>query len=147
VVSVGPSQGFVVADIPGLIEGAAEGAGLGIQFLKHVSRTRLLLHLVDVAPLDGADPVEQVRIIERELQRHDPALLERPRWLLLNKIDLWAPEERDANARAIVERLDWQAPWFAISAAERLGTREVCLAAQRFFDERKADAGEDPDAG
>jgi GTP-binding protein len=138
VVSVGPSQGFVVADIPGLIEGAAEGAGLGIQFLKHVSRTSLLLHLVDVAPLDGADPVEQVRIIEGELRRHDPELLQRPRWLLLNKIDLWAPEERDANARDIIARLDWRAPWFAISAAERIGTREVCLAAQRFFDEQKA---------
>jgi GTP-binding protein len=142
VVSVGPSQGFVVADITGLIEGAAEGAGLGIQFLKHVSRTSLLLHLVDVAPLDAADPVEQVRIIEGELRRHDPELLQRPRWLLLNKIDLWAPEEREANARNIITQLDWQAPWFAISAAERLATREVCLAAQRFFDERKADAGE-----
>jgi GTP-binding protein len=137
VVGVGPSQGFVVADIPGLIEGAAEGAGLGVQFLKHVSRTSLLLHLVDVAPPDGADPVEQVRIIEGELQRHDPELLQRPRWLLLNKIDLWAPEDRDANARDIIARLEWQAPWFAISAAERLGTREVCLAVQRFFDEER----------
>jgi GTP-binding protein len=145
VVSVGPSQGFVVADIPGLIEGAAEGAGLGIQFLKHVSRTSLLLHLVDVAPLDGADPVEQVRIIEGELQRHDPELLQRPRWLLLNKIDLWAPEEREANARNIITRLDWRAPWFAISAAERLATREVCLAAQRFFDERHAETEELPE--
>lgn len=142
VVSVGPSQGFVVADIPGLIEGAAEGAGLGIQFLKHVSRTSLLLHLVDVAPLDGADPVEQVRIIEGELQHHDPELLQRPRWLLLNKIDLWAPEERDANARDIIARLGWKEPWFKISAAERLGTREVCLAAQRFFDEQRELTGE-----
>ena len=140
VVSVGPSQSFVIADIPGLIEGAAEGAGLGVQFLKHVARTSLLLHMVDVAPQDGADPVAQVRIIEGELRRHDPELLQRPRWLLLNKIDLWAPGEREANARAIVERLAWQAPWFAISAAERLGTRDVCLAAQRFFDERKAAA-------
>jgi len=142
VVSVGPSQGFVVADIPGLIEGAAEGAGLGIQFLKHVSRTSLLLHLVDVAPLDGADPVEQVRIIEGELQRHDPELLQRPRWLLLNKIDLWAPEERDAKARDIIARLGWKEPWFAISAAERVGTREVCFAAQRFFDEQREPVGE-----
>ena len=142
VVSVGPSQSFVVADIPGLIEGAAEGAGLGIQFLKHVSRTRLLLHLVDVAPLDGADPVEQVRIIEGELRRHDPALLERPRWLLLNKVDLWAPEEREARALDIVQRLGWNARWFAISAAERVATREVCLATQQFFDERKAESGD-----
>jgi GTP-binding protein len=142
VVSVGPSQSFVVADIPGLIEGAAEGAGLGIQFLKHVSRTRLLLHLVDVAPPDGADPVEQVRIIEGELRRHDPALLERPRWLLLNKVDLWAPEEREARALDIVQRLGWNARWFAISAAERVATREVCLAAQQFFDELKTEARE-----
>ncbi|MGH8116411.1 MAG: Obg family GTPase CgtA [Rhodanobacteraceae bacterium] len=145
VVSVGPSQGFVIADIPGLIEGAAEGAGLGVQFLKHLSRTSLLLHLVDVAPLDGADPVEQVRIIEGELSRHDPGLLARPRWLLLNKIDLWAPEERGAKSREIVARLAWTAPWFAISAAERLGTRAVCLAAQRLFDERRAEAAERDD--
>jgi GTP-binding protein len=142
VVSVGPAQSFVVADIPGLIEVAAEGAGLGVQFLKHVSRTRLLLHLVDVAPPDGADPVEQVRIIEGELRRHDPALLERPRWLLLNKVDLWAPEEREARALDIIQRLGWNARWFAISAAERVATREVCLAAQQFFDELKAEARE-----
>ncbi|TAN05156.1 MAG: GTPase ObgE [Rhodanobacteraceae bacterium] len=142
VVSVGPSQSFVVADIPGLIEGAAEGAGLGIQFLKHVSRTRLLLHLVDVAPLDGADPVAQVRIIEAELRRHDPALLERPRWLLLNKVDLWAPGERAAKAQAIIRRLGWDARWFAISAAERVATRDVCLAVQQFFDERHEQAAE-----
>jgi GTP-binding protein len=145
VVSVGSGQGFVIADIPGLIEGAAEGAGLGIQFLKHVSRTSLLLHLVDVAPLDAADPVEQVRIIEGELQRHDPELLQRPRWLLLNKIDLWAPEERAAKARDIIQRLDWQSPWFAVSAAERLGTREVCLAAQRYFDEQRVQTRELPE--
>jgi GTP-binding protein len=145
VVSVGPSQGFVIADIPGLIEGAAEGAGLGIQFLKHVSRTRLLLHLVDVEPIDGADPVEQVRVIEGELRRHDPELLERPRWLLLNKIDLWAPDEREAKAREIVARLGWTATWFAVSAAERLGTREVCQAVQRFFEDQKA--GEEEEAG
>lgn len=140
VVSAGPSQSFVLADIPGLIEGAAEGAGLGIQFLKHVSRTSLLLHLVDVAPADGADPVEQVRIIERELQRHDPGLLERPRWLVLNKIDLWAPRERVAKARDVVDRLGWKGPWFAISAVERIGTRELALAAQQFFDERRGEA-------
>ncbi len=142
VVRIGPEQSFVIADVPGLIEGAAEGAGLGIQFLKHLSRTRLLLHLVEVEPADGADPVEQVRIIENELRRHDPGLLERPRWLVINKIDLWPPDARDARARAIVDRLAWKAPWFAISAAERIGTREVCLAAQRFFDERKSEAGE-----
>jgi GTPase len=146
VVRIGPEQSFVVADVPGLIEGAAGGTGLGIRFLKHLSRTRLLLHLVDVAPPDGADPVEQVRIVEGELRRHDPLLLERPRWLVLNKIDLLAPDERGARTRDIAARLDWTGPWFAISAAERLGTREVCRAAQTFLDQRKAGAGERDDA-
>jgi GTP-binding protein len=142
VVRVEADRSFVIADIPGLIEGAAEGAGLGVQFLKHLSRTSLLLHLIDIAPIDGSDPVAQVRAIENELRRFDPALLERPRWLVLNKIDLLAPEERTARAREIVTALDWQAPWFAISAAERIGTREVVLAAQRFFDEQRIRAAE-----
>jgi GTP-binding protein len=137
VVRVEADRSFVVADIPGLIEGAAEGAGLGVQFLKHLSRTSLLLHLVDIAPIDGGDPVAQVRAIEGELRRFDPQLLERPRWLVLNKIDLLAPEQRDVRVREIVAELDWQAPWFAISAAERIGTRDLCLQAQRFFDEQK----------
>ena len=109
VVRIGTDQSFVIADIPGLIEGAAEGAGLGIQFLKHVSRTRLLLHLVDIAPLDeGIDPVEQVRAIEEELEKFDPELLKRPRWLVFNKADLLPEEERaeageSARAQAEVE--------------------------------------------
>ncbi|HEY3519668.1 MAG TPA: Obg family GTPase CgtA, partial [Rhodanobacteraceae bacterium] len=142
VVRSGPDQSFVIADIPGLIEGAAEGAGLGVQFLKHLSRTSLLLHLVDIAPIDGSDPVTQVRAIEGELRRFDPELLARPRWLVLNKIDLLAPDQRDARAREIVAVLEWQAPWFAISAANREGTREIALAAQRFFDEQRARAVE-----
>ena len=147
VVRSGPEQSFVIADIPGLIEGAAEGAGLGVQFLKHLSRTSLLLHLVDIAPIDGSDPVMQVRSIEGELQRFDPQLLERPRWLVLNKIDLLEPGERDARAREIVTALEWPAPWFAASAAERVGTREVVLAAQRFFDEQKTRASEAAEPG
>lgn len=142
VVRSGADQSFVIADIPGLIEGAAEGAGLGVQFLKHLARTSLLLHLVDVAPMDGADPVEQVRAIEGELQRFDPQLLARPRWLVLNKMDLVAPEKHDALAKGVIERLQWSGPWFAVSAANREGTREVALAAQRFFDEQKAQAAE-----
>jgi GTP-binding protein len=142
VVRVGPAQSFVVADIPGLIEGAAHGAGLGSRFLKHVSRSRLLLHIVDVAPVDGTDPVARVKTIESELEQHDRDLLARPRWLVLNKIDLWAPAERDANAREIIRRLDWRAPWFAISAAERVGTPGLCRAVQRFFDECKAETRE-----
>ena len=145
VVRVEADRSFVVADVPGLIEGAAEGAGLGVQFLKHLSRTSLLLHLVDTAPIDGSDPVAQVRAIEAELRRFDPELLVRPRWLVLNKIDLLAPDQRDARAREIVTALDWQAPWFAVSAAERIGTRDVVLAAQRFFDEQKKLASETAD--
>jgi GTP-binding protein len=143
VVRIETDRSFVIADIPGLIEGAAEGAGLGIQFLRHVARTRLLLHVVDMAPQDGStDPVAEVRAIERELAGHDPALLERPRWLVLNKMDLLAPTDRDAAARAIVQRLKWKAPWYMVSAIAREGPGPMCLDIQRFFDEQKAAGGE-----
>jgi GTP-binding protein len=143
VVRIETDRSFVIADIPGLIEGAAEGAGLGIQFLRHVARTRLLLHVVDMAPQDGStDPVAEVRAIERELAGHDPALLERPRWLVLNKMDLLAPADREAAARAIVKRLEWKAPWYMVSAIAREGTWPMCLDIQRFFDEQKAAGGE-----
>ena len=105
VVRVDPTRSFVVADIPGVIEGAAEGAGLGIQFLKHLSRTRLLLHLVDIAPADGSDPVEAVRTIEHELARFSPELADRPRWLVCNKIDLLPEAEREARCREVVQAL------------------------------------------
>ena len=134
VVSLGNDQSFVIADIPGLIEGAAEGAGLGMQFLRHVARTSLLLHFVDMAPTDGSDPVAQVRAIEQELDKFDPELLARPRWLVLNKSDMLAEDERDAAARDIVARLDWTQPWFMVSALARDNTLAVCQAVQRFFD-------------
>ncbi len=137
VVRIETDKSFVIADIPGLIEGAAEGAGLGIQFLKHLSRTRLLLHLVDMAPQDGSDPVQQVRAIEAELAQFDPELLQRPRWLLLNKADILDESERDEHARRIFAALGWTAPGFVISAATRAGTWDVCLAAQRFFDAQR----------
>ncbi|MGY6554741.1 MAG: Obg family GTPase CgtA [Wenzhouxiangella sp.] len=121
VVSIEAGRSFVIADIPGLIEGAAEGAGLGIQFLKHLQRTRLLLHLVDIAPIDGADPVEQVRALAAELARFDPELAERERWLVLTKTDQLDPEAVDVRIREIIEALGWQAPWFAISAVARQG--------------------------
>jgi GTP-binding protein len=143
VVRSGVDSSFVVADIPGLIEGAAEGAGLGIQFLKHLARTSLLLHVVDVAPIDGSDPVEQVQAITRELEQFDPELLSRPRWLLLNKSDLLEPDTRDAVVAGILARLDWQAPWFLVSAGLREGTREVCNQAQQFFDAAREQARED----
>ncbi len=134
VVRSGSGSSFVVADIPGLIEGAADGAGLGIQFLKHIARTSLLLHMVDVAPVDGSDPAGQVEAITRELARYDPDLLSRPRWLVFNKSDMLDPATRDAVVADLVERLDWQAPWFLISATLREGTHELCNRVQRFFD-------------
>jgi GTP-binding protein len=125
VVSPEPHRSFVIADIPGVIEGAAEGAGLGIQFLKHLSRTRLLLHLVDVAPPDGHDPVDDVRTIVAELAKFSPQLAARERWLVLNKLDLVAEDEREGLCEAIVQALDWQGPLYRISAANREGTEAL----------------------
>jgi GTP-binding protein len=137
VVRVAAHRSFVVADIPGLIEGAAEGAGLGIQFLKHLSRTGLLLHLVDVAPLDDSDPVADVQAIVRELEKFSPELGERERWLVLNKIDLLADDEREARCRAIVERLGWRGPVFSIAAVSQQGTRELVFAIMDHIEQRQ----------
>ena len=121
VVRVAPEQSFVVADIPGLIEGAAEGAGLGHQFLRHLQRTRLLLHLVDFAPFDDADPVEQVRAIVAELEKYDPELAAKPRWIVLNKLDMVPAEERAQRVKSFVKRLRWKGPIFSVSALTREG--------------------------
>ncbi|HOX72184.1 MAG TPA: GTPase ObgE [Dokdonella sp.] len=143
VVRIETDKSFVIADIPGLIEGAAEGAGLGVQFLKHVARTRLLLHMVDIAPLDGeTDPVEQIRVIEGELKGFDPELLNRERWLVFNKVDLVPVEERESIAKAIVKKLKWKRPWYLVSAIARENTWPICLDIQRFFDEQRRDAAE-----
>lgn len=128
VVRVEVDKSFVIADIPGVIEGAAEGAGLGIQFLKHVMRTKLMLHIVDVKPLDGADPVDAVNKISQELAKFSPELAAKPRWLVLNKIDLLADEERDQVCQDIIERLDWHEPVFRISAISKIGTQELVYA-------------------
>lgn len=132
VVRVGPEKSFVVADVPGLIEGASEGAGLGHQFLRHLQRTRLLLHLVDAAPFDEAvDPVAQVRAIVAELKKFDPTLHEKPRWLVLNKVDMLPAEEREKRVKDIVRRLRYKGPVFQISAL----TREGCeLLVQKVFE-------------
>jgi GTP-binding protein len=146
VVSVEPGRSFVIADIPGLIEGAADGAGLGSLFLRHVQRTRLLLHLVDIAPMEGgieASPAEQVRAIENELRKYDPAMLEKPRWLVLNKADLMFEDEAKAAAEAIVAELGWTQPWYLISAIGREGTRSIMLAVQTFFDRLREEALEE----
>jgi GTP-binding protein len=138
VVSVEAYRSFVIADIPGLIEGAADGAGLGSLFLRHVQRTRVLLHLVDMAPFDEEiDPAGQVRAIENELRKYDPGMLEKPRWLVLNKGDLLDDEERAERAAAIVKALDWKEPWFTVSAIGRDGTWPIMLKIQQFFDDEK----------
>ncbi|WP_349571571.1 Obg family GTPase CgtA [Azotobacter salinestris] len=145
VVSVGRYKSFVVADIPGLIEGAAEGAGLGIRFLKHLARTRLLLHLVDMAPLDESDPADAAEIILHELEKFSPALTERERWLVLNKADQLLDEEREERLRAVIERLDWQGPVYVISALEREGTEALCQDIMRYLDERALRIAEEPE--
>jgi GTP-binding protein len=125
VVRVGPERSFVVADIPGLIEGASEGAGLGHQFLRHLQRTRLLLHIVDAAPFDDADPVAQVRAIAAELKKYDPKLHAKPRWLVFNKIDMVPAAEREQRVKDWVRRLRWKGPVFTISALAREGLQPL----------------------
>lgn len=122
VVRVGPEQSFVVADVPGLIEGASEGAGLGHQFLRHLQRTRLLLHIVDIAPFDeGVDPVAQAKAIVAELKKYDAELYNKPRWLVLNKLDMVPVEERAARVKDFVKRMRYKGPVFEISALTREG--------------------------
>ncbi len=145
VVSVGRYKSFVIADIPGLIEGASEGAGLGIRFLKHLARTRLLLHLVDMAPLDGSDPADAAEVILNELEKFSPALTQRDRWLVLNKADQLLEEEREERVRQVVERLDWKGPVFVISALESEGTDALSQAIMRYLDERAVRIAEEPE--
>jgi GTP-binding protein len=133
VVRVGPEQSFVIADIPGLIEGAAEGAGLGHQFLRHLSRTGLLLHLVDCRPADDSDPVRDVRAIVSELRKYDERLYRKPRWLVLNKIDLVPDDERAALVAEVRRRLRTRGRVFAVSAATGEGCRELAAEIARFL--------------
>ncbi len=143
VVRVEAHRSFVVADIPGLIEGAAEGAGLGIQFLKHLSRTRLLLHLVDIMPPDDGDPAEAVRAIEGELAKFSDELANRERWLVLNKIDLIPPELRDEFCDDITSRLGWEGPVFRVSAISGEGTRELVYRIMEHIETHFRDAAEE----
>jgi len=141
VVSIEAHRSFVIADIPGLIEGAADGAGLGAQFLRHLQRTRVLLHLVDISPMEGGvegiSPIEQVRAIERELGKHDPELLAKPRWLVLNKADLMFEDEAKVAAEQIVAELGWDQPWYLVSALGREGTWPIMREIMTFFDQLK----------
>jgi GTP-binding protein len=134
VVRVDVNASFVIADIPGLIEGAADGAGLGHRFLRHLARTRLLLHVVDIAPIDpDADPVRDAKAIVEELARYDPDLAAKPRWLVLNKLDLVPPDERDARVAAFVKAYRWKGPVHAVSAATGAGCRELVFDIQRWL--------------
>lgn len=140
VVRIASDQSFVVADIPGLIEGAAEGTGLGIQFLKHIMRTKLLLHVVDIAPLDDSDPLAAIRIIQKELKKFNPELLLKPRWLVFNKIDSLTLEKSQQRVKEMIKKLKWKDPYFCISGLSRQGTKELVNAiAQSIFVDRLED--------
>ena len=132
VVRIGHEKSFVIADIPGLIEGAAEGAGLGHQFLRHLQRTRLLLHMIDLSPFaENADPVADAKALIAELEKYDPE----PRWLVLNKLDLIAGNERDKKVHNLVTRLEWNGPVFEISAYTKTGCTELMEAIYRYFEQ------------
>ena len=136
VVRVGRLQSFVMADIPGLIEGASEGAGLGIQFLKHLQRTRLLLHLVDIAPIDpNVDPAREVQAIVNELAQFSAELAAKPRWLVINKIDLLADDDLAAARDRLLRELDWDGPVFEVSAATGAGTEALGHAVMQALEE------------
>ena len=143
VVSIGRYKSFVIADIPGVIEGAAEGAGLGIRFLKHLTRTRLLLHVVDLAPIDDSDPAQDAQVIVDEIERFSPSLIERDRWLVLNKVDQLLDDEREQRKQAVIDQLGWSGPVFMISALDGEGTKELAQAMMRYLEERDLRIGED----
>ncbi|MBQ1763277.1 MAG: GTPase ObgE [Aquincola sp.] len=146
VVRVAPEKSFVVADVPGLIEGAADGAGLGHRFLRHLQRTRLLLHLVDMAPFDEAvDPVAQAKGIVKELKRYDEELHDKPRWLVLNKLDMVPAEERAARVKDFVKRMKWKGPVFEISALTREGLEPLIHAVYEHVAAEKNPPMPDPD--
>ena len=142
VVRVSHEKSFVIADIPGLIEGAADGAGLGVQFLRHLQRTRLLLHIIDLAPFDGVDPVKEAKAIVKELKKYDESLHEKPRWLVLNKLDMVPLDERAERVKSFVKRLAWKGPVFQISGLTHEGCEDLVkeiyeyLATQRQQEQR-----------
>ena len=143
VVRVGSERSFVIADIPGLIEGAAEGAGLGHRFLRHLQRTGVLLHLVDIAPFDeNIDPVADAVAIVNELRKYDEALVEKPRWLVLNKVDMIPEEDRKKVVADFVKKFKWDGPVFEISALTGLGCDKLCYALQDYLDSVRRDRDE-----
>jgi GTP-binding protein len=129
-------RSFVIADVPGLIEGAADGAGLGIQFLRHLQRTRLLLHIIDAAPFDEAvDPVKEAKAIVKELEKYDPELAAKPRWLVINKLDMVPEAEREKRVKAIVKGLKWKDEVFGVSALTRDGCAPLMGRVGHFLEE------------
>jgi len=145
VVGMSGDKSFVIADIPGLIEGASEGAGLGIRFLKHLTRTRLLLHLVDMMPYDGSTPDQNAVVIEKELERFSPTLASGDRWLVLNKIDLLPEDEVDGLCDQVVEKLGWEGPVFRMSGLASQGTKVLCAAIMDYIDDHRQREVADPE--
>ena len=145
VVGMSGDKSFVVADIPGLIEGASEGAGLGIRFLKHLTRTRLLLHLVDMMPYDTSTPGENAQVIEQELAKFSPTLAGGDRWLILNKVDLLPEDEVDARCQEVVDHLNWDGPVFRISGLASQGTKALCAAIMDYIDGHREEEKGDPE--
>ena len=145
VVKIEDHRSFVVADIPGLIPGASDGAGLGTRFLKHLVRTHLLLHVVDMAPFDDTDPAEAVQAIANELEQFSPGLAQRDRWLVLNKLDMVPEEERDARCQDVVDRLQWTGPVYRVAAINKEGTFPLCGDIMRYIEERRQRAADDED--
>jgi len=145
VVTLQKYRSFVIADVPGLVEGASEGAGLGIRFLKHLTRTRFLLHMVDMLPVDGSDPLENALTIQNELSRFSATLAERPRWLVLNKMDLLPEESRQAVCQKLVDDLQWQGPVFFVSALTKEGTDKLCNDICDYLEDCRSREAEFPD--
>ena len=143
VVKIENHRSFVVADIPGLIPGASDGAGLGTRFLKHLVRTHLLLHIVDMAPFDDTDPAEAVQAIADELEQFSPGLAQRDRWLVLNKLDMVPEDEREARCQDVISRLQWTGPVFKIAAINKEGTYPLCGEIMQYIEERRRRAEED----
>ncbi|MGB0733508.1 MAG: Obg family GTPase CgtA [Pontibacterium sp.] len=145
VVSTQAHKSFVIADIPGIIEGAAEGAGLGIRFLKHLARNRLLLHIVDMAPWDEQTPAEAASVAVGELEKFSGTLAEQPRWLVLNKIDMVPQDELEERVQSVIDALAWKGPVFRIAAISAEGTKEVVHAIQQHLDAREEAVLENPE--
>ncbi|EOZ9138900.1 Obg family GTPase CgtA [Providencia stuartii] len=139
VVRMDNEKSFVVADIPGLIEGAAEGAGLGIRFLKHLERCRVLLHLIDICPIDESDPVENAKIIISELEKYSEKLAEKPRWLVFNKVDILGPEESAKRAAEIAKAMGWEDKYYMISAVNHEGVKALCWDIMEFMETQPRD--------